>query len=105
MKAPVTDPPVSDPQPIDVTGYLVPFTNAGQPCLLNIGQSLCMPLFSDIVALDEFSAAGRFTYDRLVQVNDAERFLREIPLFVRMIADPHVTEAGRLRYTEIWRGE
>lgn len=90
---------------VNITGYALPAYHNDQPVLIALqGTSdLFVPVFSTIEKLQAFMSelAVKIHYDKIKQVMNGREFADSVLLHARIAIDPYVTDAGRLRWTEI----
>lgn len=100
------------PEPILLTGKLVPFDENRQPIYLRMPGSpaLYIPCFSHKETLESvMKRAGAPPYAVIISVADRDEFLNSIPLKtptgepIHIIIDPWFTADGKVRFTQLLR--
>ena len=96
---------LSEPKTINITGYLTPFKQNGQPHLIQMpgNPHFWLAVFSSLVRLEESCAELGFVGYRIKQIDDGRDFIESVMEGgVRIMLDPYrVTSENKTRWTEI----
>lgn len=89
-------------QPMDVEGYLLPYTPDDRPLTVTIEGAKWLPIFSTEQRLRSELARKNVTEVRIKQIDDVEAFFasviaRGLPVCV----DLHESEPGRVRFSRL----
>ena len=91
------------PESINLTGKVFAWRNE-QPVLMNVTDSphLYVACFSTVEQLQSLYERANISYDSIKSITDGDEFLDSFEdTDIKIILNPHYTETGRIRYTQI----